>query len=323
MKTQNNDLDQNIINTTTSQFVTKDIDYMAEEGYRDTENDDTVDVVIDETEDILAPDEMEAVDVIIDADAKVDITNVESMYGLDGELVDRIEGTVDGHAAQFIANEEGQVIMAGIDNNDDGQISLDEVADLSDENISELDLVVRDNVGESIVPVEIEDIDIVMTEDDELAYRVSAQIAGHEAVVIEDGNGNIVHGQIDLNDDGVIERDETFDLEAGQLTVDQFIALDTVPEEEENPLVITAIESTQNAEGETVDLVCANVEGHEAFFVDDTEGNLVFAGVDSNDNGTFEIDEIVNLADTGTTVDDLIAAADFDMPDDVDYSAMA
>lgn len=321
MKTVKN-LTQETIN---NQFVNKDIDYAAENlqtaELETRQGNEAENLQASEVENLQEQElEVAPLDAIIGEDAKVDIEEIHSTYGLDGQLIDRIEGTVDGHMAEFIANEEGQIVMGAVDYDDNGKFDLDEMGDLSSMEISELDVIVRDNVGESIVPVEIQDVDLVVNEDDNLALLVSATVDGHDAAFLDDGNGNIVRAQVDYNDDGIIEANETFVIDEGKLTTDQLFALETVPEEEVDPsFVITSIDSSIDGNGNEVDVVSGTYEGHEAFVVDDAEGNLAFGGVDANDNGTFEVDELVSFADTEATIDDLLSVSELDLSSD--YSA--
>lgn len=313
MKTINSTRNHEELETMSSQYVTKDVAYVEEETDY-TKEEPTSDAYEPET----AP-----LDQIIGEEAKVDITGVEVNYGLDGKLISNYTGTVDGHCAEFVADEEGEVVMLAVDYDDNGQFDLDEVASVGSKEVSELDLIARDNVGESLIPVEIEDVDVVFNENDEAALLVTGKFQGHDAAFLDDGYGNVVKANIDVNDNGIIEENETFELDPGDLTTEQLLALDTVVEEEESRIEITNVETVVNNHGEEVELISGTYEGHEVFFVDDTEGNLVLGGIDANDNGTFEISEIMDFEPGDATVDDLLACSDIVDDSNADYAAMS
>lgn len=181
---------------------------------------------------------------------------------------------------------------------------------------------------------DIVDVETVTDEDGNVVKVIDAEVNGHRAVFLADEEGNVRHGAIDVNDDGEIDDDELVDFGEGNVTINDLAALDNVGEKPDPNLLYASSEHAmkpQQTEGLTDDDkfdvigieevndngtvmlgVTANVGGHEAAFLADSEGNLISGAVDFNDNGQMEAEEVMDFSDSGATVDDLIALDNVD-----------
>lgn len=73
----------------------------------------------------------------------------------------------------------------------------------------------------------------------------------------------------------------------------------------DNEVKINTIETTTDASGQVRHVASGTVDGHQAVFVDDGQGNAQVAIVDHNDNGQIDEDEIHDISDAGVTMNGL------------------
>ena len=73
----------------------------------------------------------------------------------------------------------------------------------------------------------------------------------------------------------------------------------------DNEVKINTIETTTDANGQVRHVASGTVDGHQAVFVDDGQGNAQVAIVDHNDNGQIDEDEIHDISDAGVTMNGL------------------
>lgn len=141
---------------------------------------------------------------------EVKIESVKTRTLEDGTTVQIYSGTVDGHQARFLANSNGQVIAATVDENDNGNVDDNEVIDLRESNMTTQYLaqhqVAPSNDHEvTVIAVEHdvefggETVDIaIVSMDDQPVMFIDRNQNGEVDVAIADQNhnGNIDEGEM-------------------------------------------------------------------------------------------------------------------------------
>ena len=157
-------------------------------------------------------------------DHEVKIEGVSEVELEDGRTVQVFHGTVDGHPANFLADDNGQVVAAALDLNGNGEVDENEVVDLRGEQITAQNLMVFQvtSYEPEITVVEVRndvetekgtvDVALVSLNGDEM-YLIDTDHDGEVNLMATDVNGNkqVDEGEVrDISDTHITmpERDD-------------------------------------------------------------------------------------------------------------------
>lgn len=173
------------------------------------------------------------------ADHSFDIESINAVAVAEDEVVIDVEARYDGHNARFLADSDGRLIAGGVDVDGNGELTEDEVVDLSESGATINDLKALDNVAGNDYLHEVVNIidepaeqtfDVISAEVDleNDMIEIGARYNGNEARFLADGEGNLLIGAVDENGDGEISEDEIMDFTDTDATIDDLVALDNV-----------------------------------------------------------------------------------------------
>lgn len=152
---------------------------------------------------------------------------------INGNKVVAAEVNLEGHKGYLIdVDRDGEYDAMVLDVNDDGQITADEMIDISDQHIT--------YSGVHVTPVSNDDTQqgVVITHeyvqevDGKQVIVAEGTVNGHHAAFVDyDGDGNYDRAIVDANDDGQIGDNEVYDLRGQGVSVQDRSLVDTLTPE--------------------------------------------------------------------------------------------
>lgn len=145
-----------------------------------------------------------------DHDVKIEGATEETLE--DGTTVQIYYGTVDAHPANIFADDNGNVVAAVIDGNDNGNVDENEIIDLRDEHINTQQL----NTHQASAPEQ--EVTVVAVRNDvevegETMDMALVSVDGNTGVLIDtDQNGEVNLIAADVNQNGSMDEDEIADV---------------------------------------------------------------------------------------------------------------
>lgn len=160
----------------------------------------------------------EAEDVFKGREVKIESVKTRTLEN--GTTVQIYSGTVDGHQARFLANSNGQVIAATVDENDNGNVDDNEVIDLRESNMTTQYLAQH-----QVAPSNDHEVTVVAVEHDVEFGGETVDVAivsmDDQPVMFVDRNQN---GEVDVaiadqNHNGSIDEGEVQDISDAHITM--------------------------------------------------------------------------------------------------------
>lgn len=237
---------------------------------------------------------------------------------------------IDGHAAVYVdADGDGKVDVLGIDVNNDGQLQNNEIMDVSDRNVSMHDLAAAANNEPRPTPasdpepeIRVTDVEHNVNIEGETVDVASIEYNGHAGMAIDiDQDGYADVAAIDLNDNGSIEENERFRVNEGDIRMSSGqpapgprpAANHDEQAVDPSEIQVGAVDENVETEHGTVNMAEVEYRGHAGVAIDaDQDGYADAVGIDLNDNGHLESNEIFNAEGAGIAMrgSGAIAASD-------------
>lgn len=150
----------------------------------------------------------------------VKIESVETRTLDDGTTVQIYSGTIDGHEAAFMAYDNGQVVAAIVDVNDNGDVDDNEMIDLRESNVTTHYLAQH-----QVAPAPENDVHVLAVEHDVELGGENVDVAivsmHNEEVMLVDTNqnGEVDIAIVDQNHNGTLDEGEVQDVSDAHITM--------------------------------------------------------------------------------------------------------
>lgn len=190
--------------------------------------------------------------------------------------------------------------------------------------------------------VKILSIETKVDEDGQVYHVARGTVNGHEAVFVDNGNGNVVATIVDENGDGEAQSTEVHEFHNGELSmaqlsnnmvdqhdVDNILASNTTTTTttttttggDDVEVHVVSVDNDVELGGDVVDVATVTINDTPVLFVDtEQDGEANVAIIDMNQNRHIEENEIIDVEDkhismpTEADVDDNVMASS-DLPD--------
>jgi len=145
--------------------------------------------------------------------------------------------------------------------------------------------------------IKIESVETRIDNEGNSVHFAAGTVDGHQAVFVDDGNGNLVVAAIDVNDNGNVDENEVIDLRESNMTMGDLAQYRVEAPEPE--VQVVAVEHDVDMDGQMVDVAAVSIDGENAILVDTEQDNEVnFVIADRNSSGTIEDEEVVDVSNS-------------------------
>lgn len=315
---QGNEMDVIVLDNDGQKFVVadSDLDGVADVMISDLDGDGR----ISEDEVINVSDEGVAMADILIAEEpeepQVEVMAYGRMTDAQGNQSDVVVLNADGSQAVVVDRDldgVADVVMADYDG--DGQISEDEMIDVTDDNVLMADLVNPQPEPEPEAPELIAHGTLTDAQGNTVNVAVMEQ-DGRQIVAADVDNDGIIDMVVaDADGDGQITEDEVADVRDMNVLMADLTGTTAAPVEEPvagPEMELIAYERVEDEKGNQMDMAAVSIEGEHAVLVDyDLDGQADVLIADLNGDGRVTEDELVDLAQNG--IDIVMPGADSDM----------
>lgn len=157
--------------------------------------------------------------------------------------------------------------------------------------------------------VQIKEIDTTVNEDGDIAHVAQGTVNGHNAVFVDDGNGNVIGSVVDENDNNEIDEGEVHifaanehvnvsDLASHMVSTDDVQVVQAVDTPDTPEVHVVAVENDVDLNGATVNVAAVTVDQEEVVLIDTSQnGEVDLMIADLNHNDEIDDDEIADVTD--------------------------
>ena len=313
---QGNEMDVIVLDSDGQKFVVadSDLDGVADVMISDLDGDGR----ITENEVIDVSDENVAMADILIAEEpeepQVEVMAYGRMSDAQGNQSDVVVLNADGNQAVVVDHDlDGVADVVMADYNGDGQITDDEIINVTDDNVLMADLVNPQPEPES--PELLAHGTLTDAQGNTVNVAVMQQDGMQIVAADVDNDGVIDMVVADANGDGQISEDEVADVRDMNVLMADITGTPAAPVEDPvtaPDMELLAFERVEDEKGNQMDMAAVSVGGEHALLVDaDLDGQADVLIADLNGDGQITEDELVDLAQNG--IDIAMPDADSDM----------
>lgn len=232
---------------------------------------------------------------------QVEVMAYGRMTDAQGNQSDVVVLNADGNQAVVVDRDlDGVADVVMADYNGDGQISEDEMIDVTDDNVLMADLVNPNPEPEPESPELIAHGTLTDAQGNTVNVAVMQQ-DGQQIVAADVDNDGVIDMVVaDANGDGQITEDEVADVRDMNVLMADLTGTPAAPVEEPvavPEMEVLAYERVEDEKGNQMDMAAVSIEGEHAVLVDyDLDGQADVLVADLNGDGQITEDELVDLA---------------------------
>ena len=245
---------------------------------------------------------------------QVEVMAYGRMSDAQGNQSDVVVLNADGNQAVVVDHDlDGVADVVMADYNGDGQITDDEIINVTDDNVLMADLVNPQPEPES--PELLAHGTLTDAQGNTVNVAVMQQDGMQIVAADVDNDGVIDMVVADANGDGQISEDEVADVRDMNVLMADITGTPAAPVEDPvtaPDMELLAFERVEDEKGNQMDMAAVSIEGEHALLVDaDLDGQADVLIADLNGDGQITEDELVDLAQNG--IDIAMPDADSDM----------